>query len=82
MAVFLEIVQPVFHLTHTYIDAVRGLFLRKEEKCVRDKIVLVSEAGHGIGRWFVLQFSDLGAKLGYKSGEYRIYSKYRDTRTP
>lgn len=63
MAVLLEIMQLLLYLAYTYIDAVISLFRTKKPKSITEKLVLVTGAGHGIGREFALQLSALGAKL-------------------
>ena len=63
MAVFLEIIQLLMYLVYTYIEAVINLFVTKKPKSITGKLVLVTGAGHGIGREFALQLSALGARL-------------------
>lgn len=63
MAVFLEIIHLLLYLVYTYIDAVISLFRPKKPKSVTGKLVLVTGAGHGIGREFALQLSALGTRL-------------------
>ena len=63
MAVLLEVIQLISYLFYTYIDALISLFVTKKPRSVTGKVVLVTGAGHGIGREIALQFSQRGAKL-------------------
>ena len=63
MAVLLEVVQLIFYLFYTYSVALISLFITRKPRSVAGKLVLVTGAGHGIGREIALQFSHRGAKL-------------------
>lgn len=89
MAVLLEIIQLLLYLAYTYIDAVISWFRKKTPKSITGKLVLVTGAGHGIGREFALQLSALGARLVLwdinKTNNERVAAEVRErggTATP
>ena len=63
MAFLLEVVQLILYLFYTYIGAFISLFITRKPRSVTGKLVLVTGAGHGIGREIALQFSHRGANL-------------------
>ncbi|OWF38863.1 estradiol 17-beta-dehydrogenase 11-like [Mizuhopecten yessoensis] len=53
-----------FYMIYFYLEAfVRSVFLRPSPKDVKGDVVLVTGAGHGIGREIALEFGRLGARV-------------------
>ncbi|XP_045182028.2 17-beta-hydroxysteroid dehydrogenase 13-like [Mercenaria mercenaria] len=63
MYVILEIIQTICYLIYCIIEATVRIFVPEKKKSFAGKLVLVTGAGHGIGRELSLKFSAIGARL-------------------
>ncbi|KAL3889586.1 hypothetical protein ACJMK2_001922 [Sinanodonta woodiana] len=63
MNTFLEIIYLLFFLLYCYLESIFRLVVPVKRKSVKGKIILVTGAGHGIGKEFALEFSRLGGIL-------------------
>ncbi|KAK3584390.1 hypothetical protein CHS0354_001725 [Potamilus streckersoni] len=63
MNTFLELIYLVFFLLYCYLESIFRLVVPVKRKSVKGKIILVTGAGHGIGRELALGFSRLGGIL-------------------
>ena len=59
----LGLIYMLFYLIYSYLESFVYLFIPRQKKSVAGKIILVTGAGHGIGRELALQLSRLGARL-------------------
>lgn len=53
----------IYKVTLVYIDVILGLFRPRERKSVKGQNVLITGAGHGLGRELALRFAHEGANL-------------------
>lgn len=51
------------YLLYSYFEVLFFLFVSRKRKDVSGEIVLITGAGHGIGREIAFEFGRLGAKL-------------------
>jgi len=61
--IFLDFVLLILKYVYYTIEAIYRCFVPVEEKSVDGEIVLVTGAGHGIGKQFALQYANLGATV-------------------
>lgn len=61
--VIAEVLVFLYSVVLAYVDAVYRLFVGVHNKDVRDQVVLITGAGHGLGRELSLQFASKGAKI-------------------
>ncbi|KAM9329849.1 17-beta-hydroxysteroid dehydrogenase 13-like [Gastrophryne carolinensis] len=59
MSLFLEFVVLFFIAIYSYLEAFVKLFIPAKRKSVRGEIVLITGAGHGIGRFTAFEFAKL-----------------------
>ncbi|XP_022915105.1 17-beta-hydroxysteroid dehydrogenase 13 [Onthophagus taurus] len=63
LQVFLEFFWVLIQLTYFNIEAIVRWFVPPPKKSVNGEIVLVTGAGHGIGKEFAMQYAALGATV-------------------
>lgn len=63
MYLILEIIQTLCYLFYCIVEAVIRIFVPVKKKSLAGKLVLITGAGHGIGRQLALHFHAVGARL-------------------
>lgn len=63
MGACLDILRLIGALFYSYFEALVFLFVSRKRKAVANDIVLITGAGHGIGREIAFEFGRLGAKV-------------------
>ncbi|XP_052761387.1 17-beta-hydroxysteroid dehydrogenase 13-like [Mya arenaria] len=63
MYIVIQIFQTLFYLIYCYLEAVIRFFVPVKKKSFAGTIVLVTGAGHGIGKELAMKFSEVGARL-------------------
>lgn len=63
MYIILETIQTLCYLIYCIIEGFIRIFVPEKKKSLAGKLVLVTGAGHGIGRELAIQFSAVGARV-------------------
>lgn len=67
LAQFFHLLADIFHLIITcalvYFESFKSLFLSREEKSVQGQVVVITGAGHGLGKEMAILLSERGASL-------------------
>ncbi|XP_026319793.1 17-beta-hydroxysteroid dehydrogenase 13-like isoform X1 [Hyposmocoma kahamanoa] len=61
--VFVEVILLILKMQFTWIQALYELIVPPEPKSVEEEIILITGAGHGMGREVALRFGRLGGKI-------------------
>lgn len=63
MYIILETIQTLCYLIYCIVEGFIRIFVPGKKKSLAGKLVLVTGAGHGIGRELAIQFSAIGARV-------------------
>ena len=63
MNIVLDILQLLLTIIYSYLEALVKVFFPRRRKSVAGEVVLITGAGHGIGRWTAYEFAKRKSQL-------------------
>lgn len=63
MNIILDLLSLLFIITYAYLESLVKLFIPRRKKSVAGEIVLITGAGHGIGRLTAYEFAKRKSRL-------------------